>query len=357
METDKINILRKTVMVITLILIVATAGLFLLKMQMKTVTLNYFGNVKTVYTLSSTVNSFLIENKIYMGENTNVSPNKEEAITNKMEIVLSSNNELAKFDLLEMKEEHAPTVAKIEEVIEDIPFEEQKQDNPTMNRGTTNVLQEGKEGKKSTKFLVKYNKEQEIFRAQLGTSVLQQAQNQVIEVGSKINIMSSRSAIVTSISGIPTDANFRQYNIKLPVEQQEYAYNICKNYGIEYELFLAMMYKESGYNPNALGGGNSYGLCQIHISNHSNLRAKLGISDFYNPYDNMTAGAYLLSMYLNSAKSKVSDPTSIIVYGLNSYNMGEGMYFTRCFSQGILNRGYSDAVLSIRNRLVTNGGL
>ena len=223
--------------------------------------------------------------------------------------------------------------------------------------GTRNTVQVGMEGQKSTKYLVKYNKGEEIYRAELSTEILKDAVNQVVEVGTKLDLSASRSAVVQSIGAIPTDEGFKEYNIALPVEQQQYAYNVCKKYGVQYELLLAIMYKESGFNPSAVGGGNSYGLCQIHVSNFSNLRAKLGVSNFTDPYDNMTAGAYLLSHYFAAARSKVSDADAVEAYALNAYNMGEGIYFTNCYSQGILHRGYSNSVRAIRNSLVANGGI
>ncbi len=357
MKEGKSEILRKVVIVITIILIFSTAGLLLITTQVKSVVLNYYGDVRTIKTLSGTVDSFLLQNKIYVGENASVSPARNSVVTDGMEIKIYSSEELSKLDLDSFYGEYTPMVAKIEEVVESIPFNEETKDNPIINRGTSNVAQEGKEGEKTTKYLVKYINDEEVLRAELGQEVTVEPQNKIIEVGTKIVPIVSRSAIVTSVSSTPVDAGFRQYNIKLPVAQQEYAYNICKKYGIQYELFLAMMYKESGYNPSALGGGNSYGLCQIHVSNHASLRSKLGINNFYDPYDNMTAGAYLLSKYFGTARTQVSDEASVEAYALNSYNMGEGIYYSLCFSKGVLNREYSNSIKSIRDRLIANGGL
>lgn len=357
MKEGKVEVLRKVVMIITVILIFATAGLFLISTQVKTVVLNYYGSIKTVRTLSTTVDSFLLQNKIYLSENTQITPSVDSSLENGMEIKIYSSEEIAKLNLEELASDYNPIILKVEEVVESIPYAEETKNNPVMDRGTTGVLQEGSDGEKTTKYLVKYSNNEEIYRAELGTIVTEEATNKIIEVGTKLVPVVSRSSIVTSVSVTPVDEGFKQYNIKLPVEQQEYAYNICKKYGIDYELFLAMMYKESGYNQYAVGGGNSYGLCQIHISNHAKLSVKLGISDFYNPYDNMTAGAYLLSLYFGTARTQVSDQDSIEAYALNSYNMGEGLYYSLCFSQGILNREYSNSIKALRTRLIANGGL
>lgn len=355
MKEDKAYKIRKTFMVITLILLFATAGLFVIATQVKTVTIDYYGQITSVKTLSSTVDGFLLQNKIYVNENSEVEPSRETKIEEGTKIKVYSNTELAKFDETQLKREYTPMIAKLESVEEIIPFEEQKNNNASIDMGTENVVQEGQEGKKLTKYLVRYNSNSEIYRAVLSSDVISEAKDKVVEVGTRYNL-ASRSSGVTIPASIITDGGFREYNISLPVEQQKYAYNLCQQYGIQYELFLAVMYKESGFNPNAVGGGNSYGLCQIHVSNHANLSRKLGVSNFLNPYDNMTAGAYLLAHYLNAASSKVSGD-AVEVYGLNAYNMGEGAYYNYCYSQGILNRGYSNSVIAIKNSLINNGGL
>ena len=355
MSNDKAYVLRKALVLVTMILIFTTVGLFLISMNLKTITLDYYGDVKNIKTMSNTVDGFLLQNQISVDNNEKVEPNIDTKITDGMQIKIHGNQELAKINIDEIENEYNPVVAKIEEVIESIPFEEEKKNNSTMNRGTTKTIQEGVEGQKSTKYLVKYNKNQEVYRAKLSTEILSAAKNQIVEVGTKLNITASRSAVVKSIGETQVDANFKKYNIKLPEEQQEFAYNLCKKYGIQYELFLAIMYKESGFNAGAVGGGNSYGLCQIHVSNFSSLRAKLGVSNFTDPYDNMTAGAYLLSNYFATARKVVSGDDAVEAYALNSYNMGEGVFFRNCYSKGILNRAYSNSVKSIRNSLIANG--
>ena len=354
-KEDKAYKIRKTFIVITLILLFATAGLFVISANVKTVTIDYYGQKTSVKTLASTVDGFLLQNKVYVNDNSTIEPSRENKIEDGIEIKVYSNNELAKFDENEVRKEYTPMIAKLEDVEESIPFEEQKNDNSNIDVGTENVVQEGEEGKKLTKYLVRYNQNSEIYRAELSSNVISEAKNRVVEVGTRYNL-ASRSSSVNIPTSIVTDGGFKQYNIGLPVEQQKYAYNLCQQYGVQYELFLAVMYKESGFNSNAVGGGNSYGLCQIHISNQSNLSRKLGITNLLDPYDNMTAGVYLLANYINSARSKVSGD-AVEVYGLNAYNMGEDAYYNSCYSQGILNRGYSNSVISIKNALINNGGL
>lgn len=355
MKEDKAYKIRKVFVIITLILLFATSGIFVISTQVKTVTIDYYGQITNIKTLSNNVESLLMQNKIYVSENSSVMPDRTSKIENGTKVTIVSNTELSKFDDVKLRKEYSPMIAKLEDVEETIPYEEQKNNNANIDIGTENVVQEGQEGKKLTKYLVRYNDNSEIYRATISSDIISEAQNKVIEVGTRYNL-ASRNSTVSIPKSIVTDDGFKEYNISLTIDEQKYAYNLCKQYGLQYELFLAVMYKESGFNPNAIGGGNSYGLCQIHISNHANLRNKLGISNFLDPYDNMTAGAYLLANYMGIASTKVSGD-AIEVYGLNAYNMGEGAYYTSCYSKGILNRAYSNTVISIKNRLINNGGL
>ena len=357
MEQDKLYFLRKSLVVLILILFLALVGIMLISTQVKTISLNYYGTNQTVITLADSVDSFLIQNKVYVEDDSNISPSLESKIENGMNINITSKTESAKIDLQSMQDNIQKITAKVEEVTEIIPYETEKSETALINRGLKTVIQEGTNGEKVIKYLIKYSGDKEIYRAELSSNINQEPQKEVIEVGTKIVNSVSRSSAVQSLDSIYLDDNFKLYNINLSAENQKYAYSLCMQYGIEYELFLAIMYKESGYNVNALGGGNSYGLCQIHVSNHANLRAKLGVSDFFDPYDNMTAGAYLLSHYFSAARARVSSPEDIEVYALNAYNMGDGVYYQTCFSQGILHRSYSTTVRNIRDRLKANGGL
>ena len=68
MEEDKAYIIRKVLTVVSLILIFATAGLLAITTQLKTVTFNYYGDVKSIKTLASSVDAFLFQNNIFLDE-------------------------------------------------------------------------------------------------------------------------------------------------------------------------------------------------------------------------------------------------------------------------------------------------
>ena len=330
MKEDKAYIVRKMLTVVSLILIFATAGLLAITTQLKTITFNYYGNIKSIKTLASSVNAFLLQNKVYLSEDAIIEPSKDSRLLNGMTIAVSSETEES-FDIESIRESYSPVIASVKEEIEAIPFEEERVDNEDIDSGTTQVIQEGVEGSKSTSYIVKSTNDKVIQKDEIRSEVLAEAQNRVVEVGTKV----SRGNTVSSILSTPVDGGFRQYNIALPVECQQYAYNLCARYGVDYEMFLALMYVESRFNASA---GTTYiGLCQVWIAHLPNLSSALGISDLYDPYDNMTAGIYLLSNRL----SAYSDP----VTALNAYN------------GSIYNNSYGANIMSVRERLIANGGL
>lgn len=357
MKDDKAYIVRKVLVIVTLIMIVSTLGLFMVTTQINTISLDYYGTKITVKTLASNVQDFLIENNIVISDEDIVCPAVNAELTEGSKIKISSSKEYATIDITEKLSGYKPEVAKIEEVIETVPYGEETVNNSTVARGTTKTLEEGADGQRSTKYLVKYIGDVEVERAQISSEIIVEAKNKVIEVGTKLPTLASRSKIVERAAAhVPTaEEGFRVYNISLPVEQQQFAFNICKEYGIQYELFLAMMFKESSYRSNAVGV-NSYGLCQIYVTNFSMLTSRLGVSNFLDPYDNMTAGAYILSIYFNTARKYVSG-NDVEVYALNAYNMGDGAFYSQCYSKGVLHRSYSTTIINMRNNLLSKGSL
>ena len=331
MKEDKAYILRKVLTVVSLILIFATAGLLAITTQLKTITFNYYGNIKSIKTLASSVDAFLLQNNISLNENAIIEPAQRERITNGMTITVTSSRANT-IDVEKVRESYAPIVASLKEEIQAIPFEEETVDNVDRESGETEVLQEGVEGSKSISYIIKTSNDKVIQKDEVKAEVLTEAQNRVVEVGTKVTV--SRSNLVTSVYSTPVDGGYIDYNINFAQEYKQYAYNICKKYGIDYSLFISIIYCESRFNPNANNSGLYLGLCQVAATHLPNLSQTLGISDLFDPYDNMTAGAYLLSYYINANGS--------VEGGLASYGGGAS---------------YINLVLSTRERLIANGGL
>ena len=117
------------------------------------------------------------------------------------------------------------------------------------------------------------------------------------------------------------------YN-KFPVHLREYAQIQCEKADISYELFLAVVYNESRFQPDAThinkNGTIDRGLCQINDACHPFLYSKNIISspdDLYNPYININAFISLMEYHLSYTTNEY--------HALLGYQVGEGAYRQR----------------------------
>ena len=91
-----------------------------------------------------------------------------------------------------------------------------------------------------------------------------------------------------------------------------YIFEESKKYGVDESLVKAVIYTESYFNPNATSHKGASGLMQLMPA----TAAKYGVSDLYNPRQNITAGIkhlqYLMTLYPDNLK-----------HALAAYNAGE----------------------------------
>lgn len=101
--------------------------------------------------------------------------------------------------------------------------------------------------------------------------------------------------------------------IPLSYELQQYTYQRCQDSGLEYEMVLAIMWRESLFQTQAVGvnknGTKDSGLMQINDINRGWL-SDHGISDLLDPYQNIDAGTLILSKYFN----KYSENQALMAY-------------------------------------------
>lgn len=130
-------------------------------------------------------------------------------------------------------------------------------------------------------------------------------------------------------SGILTD------DIALSYELQLVAREAAETFNVPYKLLLAVMFRESSYNPKA-ANDICFGLMQIHEMNfdwlHSEL-AEYGVTDIKNnPEDNIYAGAYMLGNLIG----KYDDYHKALM----AYNCGE-YRAKELWAEGYLTSQYS----------------
>ena len=124
-------------------------------------------------------------------------------------------------------------------------------------------------------------------------------------------------------------------NCRLDDETQQMILDKCEEYEIDFAFTMALIFKESSFRPEA-DSGSSVGLMQIHRINHGWLSEELGLTDFFDPEQNVTAGLYML----RNLFEKYDDPHLVLM----AYNMGE-TGARKLWHQGIYTSSYSEGVM------------
>lgn len=106
---------------------------------------------------------------------------------------------------------------------------------------------------------------------------------------------------------------FSQYGGYFPLEVQKFTWKICKEYGIDYSLILAMIEVESGYQNNAISNCNAVGYMQIMEIWHRDRMKRLEATDLTNPYHNIEVGIDLMAELTEKYQTSVA---------LSIYNRG-----------------------------------
>lgn len=132
------------------------------------------------------------------------------------------------------------------------------------------------------------------------------------------------------------------YDVPMSDELQRFVREKCEENGVPFEIAIALIGRESGYQTNALSATDDYGLMQINSCNHEWLAEELGLDDMMDPYQNIAAGTYILGI----AFKKYGDPHQALM----AYNMGDsGM--SRAWAEGYRSSAYSRAVMEAAKEL------
>lgn len=103
--------------------------------------------------------------------------------------------------------------------------------------------------------------------------------------------------IIPAVTPAPK-GTWTRYDVPFEAEFQRYVVNTAQSYGIDPALVLAVIHYETGgtYDPFALGDdGNSFGLMQVWASEHTERMERLGVTDLYDPYQNVLVGCDILA--------------------------------------------------------------
>lgn len=128
----------------------------------------------------------------------------------------------------------------------------------------------------------------------------------------------------TIIPEIPRVTVSRSIKLDPHKEINNYVQEISSTYNVDPYLIRSVIQQESEYLPKATNG-NCLGLMQVSTYWHSKRAQKLGVTNFYDPHDNILLGVDYLAELLASYK----DPSLVLML----YNMDHKTAF-KLYSQG-----------------------
>lgn len=151
-----------------------------------------------------------------------------------------------------------------------------------------------------------------------------------VETIQYVEIVTVEEIVLPEVINIPGNTSgFIQLDVPLDPEVQEYVYDLCLQYNIDYYLVMALISHESEFIPEAISETGDYGLMQINQVNH-----KEGI-DYLDPYQNISEGMMMLDYLF----TRYTDPALVLM----AYNMGE-KGASRLWEQGIYSTDYVNEI-------------
>ena len=135
----------------------------------------------------------------------------------------------------------------------------------------------------------------------------------------------------------PVDSIGIYYDCPLSCDLQDYIRMLCEKNDIPMSLIIALIDVESSFRPNVVSETNDYGLMQINIGNHKWLYENYGITNIFDPYQNIFSGITLLSEKYDGVQSLNK---SLMVYNLGISKAKQ------LWAQGVYETSYTKKVLS-----------
>lgn len=137
---------------------------------------------------------------------------------------------------------------------------------------------------------------------------------------------------------LPVVENVVYYDVPLSQSLQRFMYEVCADEDVPVSLIIAMIDKESQFNPEVVSDTGDYGLMQINTVNHEALEEQYRAADMLNPYQNVFCGIKVISSYLKTYENDYNK-------ALMAYNMGN-YGASRAWENGIEFTSYTENILS-----------
>lgn len=138
------------------------------------------------------------------------------------------------------------------------------------------------------------------------------------EYKAQIAVHAPRSTAVEQKVELPEKVEML-YDVPLDKELQAHIIRVCEEHHIDPAIVMAMSYRESGFDAEAVGdGGESYGLLQVQPKWHYDRMQALGCTDLLDPYQNVTVAVDYLAEQLDRFDGDIGK--ALVGYNQYTYN-------------------------------------
>lgn len=120
------------------------------------------------------------------------------------------------------------------------------------------------------------------------------------------------------ITAALVEQGYFRNDVPLTFEEQDYLQTACAEFGVEYDLMLSLIYRETRFQNIAGDSGDSIGYCQIQPRWWSGLMEEIGAEDLMEPQDNFRTACAIVAQ-LTEKYGNVRD-------ALSAYNTGSPGY-------------------------------
>ena len=134
----------------------------------------------------------------------------------------------------------------------------------------------------------------------------------------------TKKTVATTAKPVTTEKvesvqNNTYFDVPLSHDLQDHIFSLCDTYGVDPVLVITIIETESNFQPNAVNyNGTCFGLMQVYKNMHLQRMNRLGVTNLYDPYQNVTVGIDLLGELYSSGRG-----TDWVLYrysgGMTSY--------------------------------------
>lgn len=104
-------------------------------------------------------------------------------------------------------------------------------------------------------------------------------------------------------------------NVPLDEKLIDYIIETSESNGVDSSIVFSVIYRESSFNSRAVSAKGSIGLMQVHPSYNAARLKRLGITNLYDPYQNVKAGIDYLAEYLEKYNGDYAKTLTAYRYG------------------------------------------